>query len=198
MPPLCYHYMNRLQNRLQTISFLSSYPSLFMSPLSLSKNWSSLLLPFIAGAIIAALAFSLFGGGSGSADQSGASDLQGNVRSGTPQIVPGIGGAACNTTNCQLMAKLNQMHGNGGNSTWSLDAIGYYNGQNFSYIQNAIHDVQGWNVNDNLSSWSLESLAIQNFDMFENTVAMIKNNGMGPSSWTLQALASQISNVCQN
>lgn len=197
--------------------------------LPLSKNWSSLLLPFVAGAIIAALAFSLFGGAS---DQSASSDLQGDVRKGTLEINPNATGLACGKTNCDLMAKLNQMHGNGGNSTATLHGLFLEGEQNTEQLQNQIWGIRGvdssgnvsswtlnslaiadanrldrnlqeiWNVRgpagNGISSWNLENLAIQNFDMFENTVGMIKNNGMGPSSWTLQALASQIANVCQN
>lgn len=210
------------ENRSTITHFLTSF--LMSSPLNHSKQWSALLLPFVAGAIITALAFSLFGG----SGQSASSDLQGDVRKGTPEINTNAPGLSCGKTNCDLMAKLNQMHGQGGTTTATLHGLFLEGEQNTEQLQNQIWGVRGVDSSSNVSSWTLDGLA-QQADMqanwiinsifnnvlgnstftlaslaqdlawrSEDTVAMIKNNGMGPSTWTLEGLASQIFNVCQN
>lgn len=172
-----------------------------MSILPLNKNWSNLLLPFAAGIVLTALAFSLF---TGASKQSASSDLQGGLKNGTFQPNPfPPNNLPCNTTNCQLMAKLNQMHGNGGNSTWTLKSLGEGIYQTSSYVVTELNDsIRGTTSYGSPSSWTLESLAARmpNDAQFAATAAanLVKNNAMGPSSWTLEALASQIYNVCQN
>lgn len=227
MPPPCYHYTIRPNNRFGRLIFTSLSP--FPMSLPISKNWSSLLLPFVAGAIITALALSLFTGGS--SGQSGASDLQGDVRKGTPEINLNAPGLTCGKTNCDLMAKLNQMHGLGGNSTATLHGLFLEGEQNTEQLQNQIWGLRGIN-SSGVSSWSLDGLA-QQADMQANwinnttintimnsvlgnstwtleslaqkingtsmdAVAVLRNGGMGPSTWSLQALAQQIANYCQN